>query len=473
MVWSVGSDGKTVVNAGFGVFLNQWAYSVQQSLASALPFFFAKTVNAAADALQPAFTTGNILLANANGTIGGSTMNHDFQTEYAKNWSASVQRQLTPTTMIEASVLRSAIVGADSSTVLNVPTPGPGAIGPRRPVPQLANITAIRWDRLLDLQRLHAPAEQRLSRGLAFSANYSLSKAVDDASDPGATVSEANLPQDVRNMAAERAVSSFDHRHRFVANATWALPAVGRRDRFQQAHQRDRDAAVRRAVHGQSRHRPGEHRLGPGAAAGTSTAIRTSAAPGLLRSGSTPACSLCPRRSPSATRDATPCWARATRTSMRACRRTSRLAARVWSLRWEIFNLLNSVNFDVPESGVRHLELRPHLQRAAGAADAVRGQGDLLKQRWVLAFAVGLLAVLGIAGARYVMRGGTDGDERGLPRTADSLKGDVARTSDGKLHYFDGRQWTDTPLPATDLPFESTAALARTRRKSSVRCVRV
>src|SRR6266851_4318732 len=105
-VWTVGADGKTVVNAGFGVFLNQWAYSVQQALASTLPFVFAKTVNAASDALQPTFTTGNALLAGANGTIGGSTMNHDFQTEYATNWSVSVQRQLTPTTMIETSVLR-------------------------------------------------------------------------------------------------------------------------------------------------------------------------------------------------------------------------------------------------------------------------------------------------------------------------------------------------------------------------------
>src|ERR1700686_5052605 len=46
----------------------------------------------------------------------------------------------------------------------------------------------------------------------------------DDASDPGATASETNLPQDVNNMAAERAPSSFDHRHRFGANVTWALP---------------------------------------------------------------------------------------------------------------------------------------------------------------------------------------------------------------------------------------------------------
>jgi hypothetical protein len=227
LVWSLGDDGRTVVNAGFGVFLNQWAYSVQQALASTLPFTFAKTVNAAADAVRPTFTTENMLLANANGTIGGSTMNHDFQTEYAKNWSLSVQRQLTSTTMVEASVLRSAIVGADSSTVLNVPVPGPGAIGPRRPVPQLANISTIRWDGYSIFNGVTLRAQQRLSRGVAFSGSYTWSTAIDDASDPGATSSEANLPQDVRNMAAERAPASFDHRHRFVGNVTWALPQRG------------------------------------------------------------------------------------------------------------------------------------------------------------------------------------------------------------------------------------------------------
>jgi hypothetical protein len=224
VVWTPGDDARTVVNAGFGVFLNQWAYSVQQAFAQTLPFFFAKTVNAAADAVQPAYTTANMLLAPANGTVGGSTMNHDFQTEYAKNYSASVQQALTSSTVVEISFLRSTIAGADSSTVLNVPIPGPGPIGPRRPVPQLANITAIRWDGYSIYNGLTVRLERRFSRGAAFSAHYTLSKAVDDASDPGATVSEANLPQDVRNMAAEKATASFDHRHRFVGNVTYALP---------------------------------------------------------------------------------------------------------------------------------------------------------------------------------------------------------------------------------------------------------
>ena len=228
LVWSPGRSNRTVINAGFGVFLNQWAYSVQQSLAQTLPFFFAKSVSAPADALVPPYRTGSVLLAPANGAVGGNTMLHDYKTEYAKNVSVSIQRELTPTLEVEANYLGSWIIGADSSTVLNVPAPGPGAIGPRRPVPQLSNITAIRWDGYSTFHGLSFKAEKRLSYGLTASGSYMLSKAIDDASDPGATAYEVNLPQDVRNMGAERALASFDHRHRFIGSFSYLMPDLSK-----------------------------------------------------------------------------------------------------------------------------------------------------------------------------------------------------------------------------------------------------
>src|SRR6185295_1889852 len=89
------------------------------------------------------------------------------------------------------------------------------------------NVTAIRWDGYSLFHALTLKAEQRLTRGLSFSMNYTLSKAVDDASDPGATSYETNLPQDVRNMAAERSLASFDHRHRVVGHLSYELPFDG------------------------------------------------------------------------------------------------------------------------------------------------------------------------------------------------------------------------------------------------------
>ena len=41
---------------------------------------------------------------------------------------------------------------------------------------------------------------------------------------PGATLNEANLPQNVYDLAAEKASSSFDHRHRVVVSFIYQLP---------------------------------------------------------------------------------------------------------------------------------------------------------------------------------------------------------------------------------------------------------
>ena len=53
---------------------------------------------------------------------------------------------------------------------------------------------------------------------------------MDDASSPGATESETNVPQNVENIfdeTGEWALSSFDHRHQFVASATYQVPSFG------------------------------------------------------------------------------------------------------------------------------------------------------------------------------------------------------------------------------------------------------
>jgi len=65
---------------------------------------------------------------------------------------------------------------------------------------------------------------QRAWRGLAVNANYTWSKALDDASNPGADNAEPNFPQDPANLAAEKGLSDFDHRNRFVTNFLYQIP---------------------------------------------------------------------------------------------------------------------------------------------------------------------------------------------------------------------------------------------------------
>src|SRR5439155_13101220 len=116
-------------------------------------------------------------------------------------------------------------IGADNGNVLNVPLPGPGPIDARRPIPQMSSIRTIRWNGWGTYNALTLRATKRLSSGLTFSGNYSWSKSMDDASDPGPTAYEQNLPQDVRNLDAEKGLSSYDHRHRFVSSFIYQLPS--------------------------------------------------------------------------------------------------------------------------------------------------------------------------------------------------------------------------------------------------------
>jgi hypothetical protein len=229
--WRLPGKSNTVLRGGYGIFLNQWAYSVQQALARNLPFFLLKNISVASDTAVPNFNTQNILNSNAIGSIGGNNVDHDFRIEYAATVNLSLQHQLSPTTVLEFSYVGSNIQGADSSTVRNVPLPGSGPIAPRRPVPALSSFNSLRWDGYSTYHAGTVRIEKRLSRGLSFNANYTFSKSIDDASDPGSTTNEANLYQDVRNRDAERARSSFDHSHRFVASGLYELP-FGKGKRF-------------------------------------------------------------------------------------------------------------------------------------------------------------------------------------------------------------------------------------------------
>jgi hypothetical protein len=223
------NNAKGVIRGGYGIFLNQWAYSVQTSFARNLPFFFTKQVDVPVDVTVPALQTRDILTSTATGTVGASIMDHAFNVEYSQTWSGGLQYEVRPSTMLEVSYMGTWTMGADNGTIRNVPEPGPGPIQSRRPIPQLSRINAIRFDGKSIYHGLTLKADRRLRKNVAYSVSYTLSTSKDDASSPGATESESNVPQNVRNIFSESgewAPSSFDHRHQFVASGVYELPLV-------------------------------------------------------------------------------------------------------------------------------------------------------------------------------------------------------------------------------------------------------
>lgn len=224
LAWNLPGKTRTVIRAGFGIYPNQAAYSIVSGFAQNLPFFATKTVNTSATALSPSFSTPTILTANTVGTVGANDLSHDFKIEYNEVWNFNIEHEFAARTTFSAAYIGARTVHADSSTVLNVPVPGPGAVAPRRPIPQMSQFNTIRWDGWATYNALTFKLTRRVSGGLTFDANWTWSHSLDDASDPGATLNETNLPQDVNNLTAEKASSSFDHRHRLVLQFVYDLP---------------------------------------------------------------------------------------------------------------------------------------------------------------------------------------------------------------------------------------------------------
>jgi hypothetical protein len=223
LAWRIPGSPKTVIRVGAGIYPNQAAYSIVTNLAQNLPFFVTKTVNSAVT-LSPSFTTENALTASTIGTAGGNNLDHNFEVEYNEVWNFNLEHELTSSTLLSLAYVGSRTVHADSATVLNVPLPGPGAITGRRPIPQLSQIGDIRWNGWATYHALTLAAKRRFTKGLMFDANWTWSHSTDDASDPGTTLNETNVPQNVYDLAAEKASSSFDHRQRLVVSFIYQLP---------------------------------------------------------------------------------------------------------------------------------------------------------------------------------------------------------------------------------------------------------
>ena len=227
LAWAL-PDHKTVIRSGFGIYTNQAAYSIIQNAALNLPFYFAKTVtNSASCAGSATCHTENILAAPANGSVSANNINHNYKIEYNNVWNLSVERALSSTTAFQAQYIGSYTVHADNETYQNFfPDNGlnPATGLHVRPIPQMSGFPSITWDGWEKYHALALTFTQRVWRGLTLNSTYTWSKALDDASNPGPDNAGPNFPQDPANLAVEKGLSDFDHRHRFVTNFLYQIP---------------------------------------------------------------------------------------------------------------------------------------------------------------------------------------------------------------------------------------------------------
>ena len=387
VAWTPGDGADVVVRGGYGIFLNQWAYSVQTAFARNLPFFYLKQVDVPIEQRVPQLETRDILTADATGTIGGSIMDYDYQVEYTQTWSGGVQAELLPGHGVRG-VLHGVV--HDRGGQLDDPQRARARTRTAGAAPGRAGARGHSRDTLrrqVDLPRRDVQggppaARRRLVRRRLYAV----------------AIARRRLEPGRHRVRGQRAAGRAQHlsgreralqlrppppvrRQRHVRAAVPARPRrLARGCARQLARDRRGDAAVGCSVHGEPDRGPGEHRRRTGPAArspqGPQSARRTADSRSLVRHRGIRAAGavhLRQRRTQPGVRPGP---------GERGHRRTQAL---VPGRRRRSGIPLGGVQpaqpgqLRPPEPLLRLAELRPHLQLRPGARDAVRPALSLLE----------------------------------------------------------------------------------------------
>ncbi|HEY0082468.1 MAG TPA: hypothetical protein VGB61_06740, partial [Pyrinomonadaceae bacterium] len=95
-----------------------------------------------------------------------------------------------------------------------------------RPNPKAGFISRFETTASSRYDSLQLQLRGRLRRGLQYQAAYTFGKVLDDVSDVFDLAGASALPQDSRNLDAERGPANFDVRHRFSYNFVYDLPTA-------------------------------------------------------------------------------------------------------------------------------------------------------------------------------------------------------------------------------------------------------
>jgi hypothetical protein len=182
-------------------------------------------------------------------TVSFTAFDPHAPSQYVQQWNASVQKSLGKDTSVEIGYLGSRGYHLQRAHLINNPTPGPGPLGPRRPFKTLTFVSdttlppgstdAIIQGQTFPVSTInllentaqswydagYINIRRRYSHGLSFLANYTYAKNLTNAPDFRGAMDEATIPQDNRNLDAEKG-PGCDVRHRFALSTVYDLPSL-------------------------------------------------------------------------------------------------------------------------------------------------------------------------------------------------------------------------------------------------------
>jgi carboxypeptidase family protein len=221
---------KTVIRSGFGLFYTQ-------DISNSVYFDLGRNLGTRVTLTWGNPDTPSLLWGNA---IGGNAIPppyaysdaHDHATPYTMQYILNVQRQFGSNWALEVGYLGSESHHLYGFKNVNQAVPGAtGSISSRLPFPNFGVIQSVDDSFNAVYNSGSAKVTRRFSQGLSFTSSYTFSKSIDNSSGIRVQGFDTLFPQDSRCLRCERALSSFDTRHRFALGGTYELP-VGKGKRF-------------------------------------------------------------------------------------------------------------------------------------------------------------------------------------------------------------------------------------------------
>ena len=213
-------DSRTVVRAAFGIFYNSTFVQELQDMRKFWPYTIQQNFSANQGVVPDLSITDSGPSFSNTAAIGGWPQNPNNRTPYSEQWNFTIQRQL-----LDDMTLDLAYVGNSSkkqigyNPINSALTPGPGAIQPRRLLPNFGDLDGGNNKFSSKYNSFRAGLVKRFSKGLQINANYTWGRSMTNSS----SLAEATV-QNPYDLHQEWGRSSIDLRHIFQIAYVYEFP---------------------------------------------------------------------------------------------------------------------------------------------------------------------------------------------------------------------------------------------------------
>ncbi len=232
LAWRPFGNNNTVVRSGYGVFYTgQRLSAIRTDIASGFPFsisesFTAPSTNPAALTLSNPFPSALLKFSGVTTTSGYEL---SPPSPYVQSWNLGIEHQLGKGVVLSATYTGSKGTHLGRKYDLNQEIRLPNNILPNgqypRPYPGFGDIEYYSFGFNSAYEAGILTVKKRFSSGLAFTANYTYGKSIDENSGFNyAGAGDFNGAQNSLDTMAERGLSDFDIRHSFNMNFVYQLP---------------------------------------------------------------------------------------------------------------------------------------------------------------------------------------------------------------------------------------------------------